>query len=164
MTTPGKPAAATPATRTPGALKLIMCQIDGAVGRRCGSFASNGLPVTVRFPLTTQLLLAASASVSKPMRAKAAVATCALYASLSKNSGDTGSTFSCADEPLAFVSLPTTSTSIGEISGKSSARFSAGKTESAWRIISRRHVPESASKNILTTASESVGVQGRKLY
>ncbi len=37
-----------------------MYQIDGADGRKCGSFASNGLPETVRLPLITQLLLAAS--------------------------------------------------------------------------------------------------------
>src|SRR5919112_1299730 len=106
MITPGNPAVLTPATRTPGALKLIMYQIDGAVGRRCGSFESNGLPVTVRFPLTTQLLL---------------------YASFSKDSRDTGAAFSCADVRLVCASLPTTSTSIGEISGNSSERFSAGK-------------------------------------
>src|SRR6185369_1483195 len=117
MTTPGTPAVATPATRTPGALKLIMCQIDGAVGRRCGSLASNGLPVTVRFPLTTQLLLAASASVSKPIRLSAAAAIAWLYASLSRNSRDAGSDLSCADVPLLCASLPTTSTSIGENSG-----------------------------------------------
>src|ERR1041385_2550593 len=98
------------------------------------------------------------------MRARAAVAIAWLYASFSKNSRDAGLGFSCADELLVFVSLPTTSTSSGEISGNNSARFSGGKTESAWRMMSSRHVSESASKNILTTASESVGVQGRKLY
>ena len=35
----------------------MMYQTDGMVASRCGSFASNGLPVSVCDPATTQLLL-----------------------------------------------------------------------------------------------------------
>src|SRR6185295_5888375 len=68
MTTPGRPAVVTPATRTPGALRWTRYQIDGALGARCGSFASKGFPEAVCLPLTTQLLLAARASAYRPRR------------------------------------------------------------------------------------------------
>ena len=45
----------------------IIYQIDGADGDRCGSFASNGFPVAERFPLMTQLLLAAMPVAEKPI-------------------------------------------------------------------------------------------------
>src|SRR5215213_1831089 len=100
------------------------------------------------------------------MRSSAAAAISRLYSSFLSVSGETGSVFQavCADLVFDFVSLPTTSTSSGEIEGINSARFSAGKTESACRIMSNRHVSDRASKNILTTTNESVGVHGRKLY
>src|SRR5687767_10890933 len=100
------------------------------------------------------------------MRSNAAAATSRLCSSFLSVSGETGSEFQpvCADFVFAFASFPTTSTSIGEIEGNKSARFSAGKTESAWRITSNRHVSESATKNILRTTNESAGVHGRKLY
>ena len=62
------------------------------------------------------------------------------------------------------MSLPTTSTSIGEVDVNKALRFSAGNEDSAWRITSSRHVSESASKKILAMMNESAGVQGRKLY
>src|SRR5918911_1267599 len=68
MTMPGSPGVVTPATRTPGALRCIMYQIEGADAGRCGSLASSGLPDAVREPATTQLLLAARFSLSRPTR------------------------------------------------------------------------------------------------
>src|ERR687891_300767 len=109
-----------------------MCQIEGAVARRWGSFASSGLPDTVRLPLTTQLLLAARASVSSPTRASALDATRALCASAASVSFDTEPRLADEAAPaLAGTSLPTTITSSEEIEGSSPARFSAGRTDKA---------------------------------
>src|SRR5688572_32365787 len=90
MITPGNPADVTPAIRTPGALRCVMYQIEGADGRRWGSFASSGLPETVRLPLITQLLLAASSSAYSPRRASASAAINALCASAFCDSGERG--------------------------------------------------------------------------
>ena len=45
-----------PATFSPGADKRAKYHNAGVLSFRCGSFASNGLPVVVRLPATTQLL------------------------------------------------------------------------------------------------------------
>src|SRR5262245_57384988 len=76
MTIPTTPGGVTPATRNPAPLRRVMYQIDGAVGDRWGSLARRGLPVTVRLPATTQLLLAARPKRSP--RARAPAPGCAL--------------------------------------------------------------------------------------
>src|SRR5512132_363453 len=137
-----------------------MCQIEGAVGGRCGSFDSRGLPEIVRFPLTTQLLLPARASVGNPIRANAVVAITSLCASAPNSSREKESSLlvGILDDLATLASLPTTRTSSGEISGSSAARFSTGKTDIACRIRSSRQVLERPSKNIFTTRNESAGV------
>src|SRR5947209_6256860 len=62
MTTPGTPAKVKPATSNGQAgdsvwqCRPIWYQMPGRLGARCGSLASNGLPVEVRLPDTTQEL------------------------------------------------------------------------------------------------------------
>src|SRR6202035_4334609 len=57
MTTSGAPGNVKPATFQPGAVRWSWYQIEGMLNSKCVSLASNGFPVAVCAPLTTQLLL-----------------------------------------------------------------------------------------------------------
>src|SRR5690606_12642924 len=54
---PGNPGSVIPATWKSGASSIASYQIDGLLYSRCGSKASNGLPVQDRFPDTAHELL-----------------------------------------------------------------------------------------------------------
>src|SRR2546421_2346690 len=88
MTIPGNPGEVTPATRTPGALRWTMYQIEGALAGRCGSFASKGFPEAVCLPLTTQLLLASANSTSRPKPESACDSASSSLARARKSSAD----------------------------------------------------------------------------
>src|SRR5882762_3779708 len=88
MTTPGSPGEVTPATRTPGALRWTMYQIEGALAGRCGSLASKGFPEAVCLPLTTQLLLASPKPTSRPRRESERDSTPSSLARPRKSSAD----------------------------------------------------------------------------
>ena len=68
-TTAGKPGKVAPITSSAGhgpsagACKCAKYQMAGALSARCGSLASKGLPLTVRVPGMTQLLLPLPSSV-----------------------------------------------------------------------------------------------------
>ena len=51
--TAGTPGSVPPIASRPGALRCAKYQTGGAVRPRCGSFASTGLPLALRAPLTT---------------------------------------------------------------------------------------------------------------
>src|ERR1044072_1906260 len=101
-----------------------MYQMEGAEDGRCGSLASRGLPEAVRLPLTTQLLLAARSSALSPMRARVCSSVCWMEESSDSSSFKFvrlgGAEVRFAGVAL-FLSVPTTSTSSGETSGKSAA-------------------------------------------
>jgi hypothetical protein len=52
---PGTPGSVAPIASSPGAVSCAKYHTGGAVRPRCGSFASSGLPLALRLPLTTQL-------------------------------------------------------------------------------------------------------------
>src|SRR5581483_2045343 len=149
-----------------GDFRFTRYQIDGADAARCGSLASRGFPEAVCLPLTTQLLLAASASAYRPTRSSAAASISCDFAtsSISGFETDPGFLEKLIEARLLFVSFPTTSTSIGEISGINAARFSAGRLASASRITSRRHVEDNASEKSLVGRRESAAVHGCGWY
>src|SRR5438105_3428374 len=95
-----------------------MYQIDGALAARCGSFASRGLPLTVRLPLTTQLLLAWADS------------------NVPTGYGTDGLLRFSTTARGFVVSVPTSTTSSGEVSGNSAARTFSGNAVMAARIKS----------------------------
>src|ERR1043165_3744710 len=150
-------------------LNSVMCQIGGAEGERCGSFAKSGLPVTVSLPLTTQLLLASLSLAYRPRRASALTAAASLKESASSSfelaDGFLGKTFEGGFlfAALFLLSLPTRMTSRGEVSGKSWSRNGCGKSVKAARVRSARHDVVRASSKILPIISESEAVQGRGL-
>src|SRR6267378_4365792 len=61
-------------------------------------------------------------------------------------------------------SLPTTTTSKGEVSGNKASRFSFGNPANDARIMSNCHVDDRYSASNLPTPRESCGVQWRGLY
>src|ERR1700680_3547334 len=65
MTTSGAPGNVKPATFQPGAVRWSWYQIEGMLNSRCLSLASNGFPVAVCAPLTTQLLLPNDCLISR---------------------------------------------------------------------------------------------------
>ena len=65
ITTPGEPGSVAPTTFSRPPSRWARYQVDGSRAPRCGSLASIGLPVEVRAPDTTQLLLAAGVETPK---------------------------------------------------------------------------------------------------
>ena len=72
ITTPGVPGDVKPAQRSPSHAMSAAYQVHGAASSRCGSFASNGAPVVVRSPESTQLFEPApSAPPARSLAARA---------------------------------------------------------------------------------------------
>src|SRR5687768_6698801 len=165
MAIPGSPAIDTPATRFPGILRWAMYHIEGAEEERWGSLAKSGLPVIVCAPETTQLLLAALSMAKSPSLSREwriSRSSSAIAAMLSAPAIGPGDGFPWeANFFVLILSLPTSSTSRGDVSGKSASRVFLGRSLNAARVMSSRQLVESDSSSSLLVTRESATLHGR---
>ena len=77
--------------------------MPGAVGARCGSLASSGLPSAVRLPEITQLLLAARSSAEIPMRSSESNRTLSSASAIERRLSETGPAVVASPLPGGFV-------------------------------------------------------------